>query len=191
MNTEETKEQEIQIEEPVPEETIESTEKAAEEVAAEVKEEAKEPTAEELLEQEKAKSAEMEDRWKRSMAEFDNFRKRTLKEKEQSFDRGAKDAVEKMLPVLDNFERALQGAGEEDPFVQGVNMIYKQLKDALTDLGVTEIEALGQTFDPNLHYAVSHVENEELGESTIAAVFQKGYKFKDTVVRCAMVQVAN
>lgn len=184
MENEEIKEQELK-EEPVSEETIESTE------AENTAEEAKEPTPEELLEQEKQKASDFEDRWKRSMAEFDNFRKRTQKEKEQSFDRGAKDVVEKMLPVLDNFERAIAGGNSEDPFVQGVEMIYKQFKTALEDMGVSEIEALGQTFDPGLHYAVAHVEDEELGESTIKAVFQKGYKYKDTVVRCAMVQVAN
>lgn len=183
MENDNIKDQEVR-EEPVPEEPIESTEEKQEEPA-------KEPTPEELLEAEKARSADFEDKWKRSMAEFDNFRKRSAKEKDQSFDRGAKDVVEKMLPVLDNFERAIAGAPEEDPFVQGVNMIYKQFKTALEDMGVTEIEALGQTFDPNLHYAVQHVENEELGESTVSAVFQKGYKYKDTVVRCAMVVVAN
>ena len=176
MSEEEIKTQEP-VEEPVPEEVVES--------------ETKEPTPEELIQAAEQKAADFEDKWKRSMAEFDNFRKRTTKEKEQSFDRGAKDVVEKMLPILDNFERAITGADPEDPFIQGVQMIYKQFRGTLEDLGVTEIEALGQTFDSNLHYAVSHVENEELGESTVAAVFQKGYKYKDTVVRCSMVQVAN
>lgn len=182
MSEEEIKTQEP-VEEPVPEEVVESAETESTET--------KEPTPEELIQAAEQKAAEFEDKWKRSMAEFDNFRKRTTKEKEQSFDRGAKDVVEKMLPILDNFERATAGADPEDAFVQGVQMIYKQFKSTLEDLGVTEIEAMGQTFDPNLHYAVSHVENEELGESTVAAVFQKGYKYKDTVVRCSMVQVAN
>ena len=189
MSEEKIKDQEALEKEPVPEE--ETPAESAPEEAEAPQEEPKEPTPEELLEAEKKKTADFEDKWKRSMAEFDNYRKRTAKEKDQSFDRGARDAVEKLLPVIDNFERAMAGANSEDPFVQGVEMIYKQFKTALEDLGVTEIEALGKPFDPNLHYAVSHVENEELGESTVAAVFQKGYKHKDVVVRCAMVQVAN
>ncbi len=139
MNNEEIKKQEPETE-PAAEETIES----AEETVNEAAEEAKEPTPEELLEQEKTRAADFEDRWKRSMAEFDNFRKRTLREKEQSFDRGAKDVVEKLLPIIDNFERALAGAeNKEDPYVQGIEMIYKQFRTTLADLGVTEIEALG------------------------------------------------
>ena len=190
MTEEEIKDQELEeeaenIEQPASEEEAPETEEAKE-AASE-----KEKTPEDLIEEIKAKASDFEDKWKRSMAEFDNFRKRTAKEKDQSFDRGARDVVEKMLPVLDNFERALAGGNEEDPFVQGIEMIYKQFKQALEDLGVTEIEALGQTFDPNLHYAVQHVEDKELGESTVSAVFQKGYKYKDTVVRCAMVVVAN
>lgn len=143
------------------------------------------------LTQAQSKVDEYTDRWKRSMAEFDNFRKRTLKEKEQSFDRGVRDVVEKLLPVIDNFERALAGGDESDAFVAGVAMIYKQIRSVLEDLGVEEIEAQGQLFDPNLHYAVSHVEDPEFGEGTVADVFQKGYKHKDTVIRCSMVKVAN
>ena len=138
------------------------------------------------------KAVEMEDRWKRSLAEFDNYRKRTEKEKEQSFDRGVEEACEKILPALDNFERALAGTEDsEDPFVKGMRMVEEQLEGALKDLGVTEIEALGQPFDPNLHFAVAKVDSEDAEEGTVTAVFQKGYRHKDKVIRCSMVQVAN
>ncbi len=155
-----------------------------------------EPPAEERLQKEldkvKAQVDEYVDRWKRSMAEFDNFRKRTQKEKEQSYDRGVREAAERLLPVLDNFERALKGGvPENDAFASGVEMIYSQLQSVLTDLGVEEIEALNQPFDPTLHYAVSHVEDENYGEGIVAEVFQKGYRHKDAVIRCSMVKVAN
>lgn len=140
------------------------------------------------------KIEELEDRVKRQMAEFDNFRKRTEKEKSHMYEIGARDVIEKMLPVVDNFERGLASVpeGEKDnPVIEGMDKIYKQLMTVLTDLGVAPIEAAGQEFDPNFHNAVMHVEDEELGENIIAEEFQKGYTYKDTVIRHSMVKVAN
>lgn len=138
------------------------------------------------------KIEELTDRVKRQMAEFENFRKRTEKEKASMYIIGAKDIVEKMLPVVDNFERGLAMAeGSDDPFAQGMEKIYKQMITTLHDLGVREIEAVGKEFDPNLHNAVMHVDDEEVGENIIVEEFQKGYTYKDFVVRHSMVKVAN
>lgn len=138
--------------------------------------------------------AELTDKLKRQLAEFENFRNRTEKEKSQMYTVGARDVIEKILPVVDNFERGLKTIPEEEkesPVASGMEMIYKQLMTVLTDLGVTPIEAVGQEFDPNLHNAVMHVEKEELGENVVADEFQKGYKYKDAVLRHSMVTVAN
>lgn len=140
------------------------------------------------------KIEELTDRLKRQMAEFDNFRKRTEKEKSSMYEIGAKSVVEKILPVIDNFERGLAAVPEEqkeDAFVTGMDKIYKQLLTSLEEMGVKPIEALGQEFDPNFHNAVMHVEDEELGENIVAEEFQKGYMYRDTVVRHSMVKVAN
>ena len=140
------------------------------------------------------KIEELTDRLTRQMAEFDNFRKRTEKEKSQMYEIGAKDIIEKMLPVVDNFERGLDAVKEEDkedPFIQGMVMVYKQLMTVLGELGVKPIEAVGKEFDPNLHNAVMHVEDENFGENIIAEEFQKGYMYRDSVVRHSMVKVAN
>lgn len=140
------------------------------------------------------KIEELTDRVKRQMAEFDNFRKRTEKEKTQMFETGAKSIVEKILPVVDNFERGLAAVTEEEkgtPFVEGMEKIYKQMMTMLEEAGVTAIEAVGKEFDPNLHNAVMHVEDENFGENTIAEEFQKGYLYRDSVVRHSMVKVAN
>lgn len=140
------------------------------------------------------KIEELTDRLKRQMAEFDNFRKRTEKEKSSMYEIGAKSVVEKILPVIDNFERGLAAVPEEqkeDAFVTGMDKIYKQLLASLEEMGVKPIEALGQEFDPNFHNAVMHVEDEELGENIVAEEFQKGYMYRDTVVRHSMVKVAN
>ena len=137
---------------------------------------------------------DLTDRLKRNMAEFDNFRKRTEKEKTQMFETGAKSIVEKILPVVDNFERGLAAVTEEEkgtPFVEGMEKIYKQMMTVLEEAGVKPIEAVGQEFDPNLHNAVMHVEDEEFGENIIAEEFQKGYTYRDSVVRHSMVKVAN
>lgn len=138
--------------------------------------------------------AELTDKLKRQLAEFENFRNRTDKEKSQMYAVGAKDVIEKILPVIDNFERGLKSIPEDQkggPVVSGMEMIYKQLITVLSDLGVTPIEAVGQEFDPNLHNAVMHAEDEGLGENIVAEEFQKGYKYKDTVLRHSMVKVAN
>ncbi|MCI9659299.1 MAG: nucleotide exchange factor GrpE [Lachnospiraceae bacterium] len=138
--------------------------------------------------------AELTDKVKRQLAEFENFRNRTEKEKAHMYAVGAKEVIEKMLPVVDNFERGIKSIPEEEkggPVASGMEMIYKQLMTVLIDLGVTPIEAIGQEFDPNFHNAVMHVENEELGENIIAEEFQKGYKYKDAVLRYSMVTVAN
>ena len=138
--------------------------------------------------------AELTDKVKRQLAEFENFRNRTEKEKSQMYTIGARDVIEKILPVVDNFERGIKSIPEEEreaPVASGMEMIYKQLMTVLTDLGVTPIEAVGQEFDPNVHNAVMHVENEELGENIVAEEFQKGYQYKDAVLRYSMVSVAN
>ncbi len=139
------------------------------------------------------KIEELTDRLTRQMAEFDNFRKRTEREKSQMYEIGAKDIIEKILPVVDNFERGLKTAegNQEDPFVQGMEMVYKQLMTTLEGVGVKPIEAVGQEFNPDFHNAVMHVEDEELGENVVAEEFQKGYTYRDTVVRYSMVKVAN
>ena len=139
-------------------------------------------------------TAQLDDLRKRNLAEFENFRKRTEKEKSTMFDMGAKSVLEKLLPIIDNFERGFAGLSEEqmsDPFVSGMDMVYKQLVKALADMGVEPIEEVGKPLDPNLHNAVMHVEDENLGENTVAQEFQKGYLYHGSVVRHSMVQVAN
>ncbi len=137
---------------------------------------------------------ELTDRLTRQMAEFDNFRKRTEKEKSQMYEIGAKDIIEKILPVVDNFERGLASMPEDErstPFAEGMEKIYKQLMTTLDSIGVKPIEAVGKEFNPDFHNAVMHVEDEELGENIIAEEFQKGYTYRDSVVRHSMVKVAN
>lgn len=137
------------------------------------------------------KIEELTNRLQRSMAEFDNFRKRTEKEKASMYIIGAKEIIEKILPVVDNFERGLDTAQEGDAFADGMQMIYKQLMTTLNDLGVQAIEAVGQPFDPNFHNAVMHVDDPEQEENIVVEEFQKGYTYKDFVVRHSMVKVAN
>lgn len=140
------------------------------------------------------KIEELTDRLTRQMAEFDNFRKRTEKEKSQMYEIGAKDIIEKILPVVDNFERGIAAVPEEEksnPFAEGMEKIYKQLMTTLEEIGVKPIEAVGQEFDPDFHNAVMHVEDEEVGENIVVEEFQKGYTYRDTVVRHSMVKVAN
>ena len=194
-------------------ETPETTEEAAEaEKEVQPEEESAEETEEAVYEEEtgeeKSKTSlfgmrkkekenyeqqieDLTDRLKRSMAEFDNFRKRTEKEKASMYIIGAKDIVEKMLPVVDNFERGLAQAPEEDPFADGMKMIYKQLMTTLDELGVKAIEAEGKEFDPNFHNAVMHVDDESVGDNIVVEELQKGYTYKDFVVRHSMVKVAN
>ena len=137
---------------------------------------------------------ELNDKLRRSMAEFDNYRKRTDKEKSAMYEIGAKDVIEKILPIVDNFERGLDAVKEEDkedPFVQGMEKVYKHLLTTLEGIEVKPIAAVGQPFDPNFHNAVMHVEDENFGENIVAEEFQKGYTYRDSVVRHSMVKVAN
>ena len=203
--------EEVKVDETVETETSEEkdTESIEAGEAADTKEEAeeKEESAEEAEEEKgnggffkkkekkdkkDAQIEELTDKVRRQMAEFENFRKRSEKEKSQMYEVGAKSILEKILPVVDNFERGLKGMEEsEDPFAQGMQMIYKQLMTSLEEAGVSPIEALGNEFDPNFHNAVMHVEDEEAGESEIVEEFQKGYMYHDTVLRHSMVKVAN
>lgn len=142
----------------------------------------------------KEKIEELEDRVKRQMAEFDNFRKRTEKEKSQMFETGAKSVIEKILPVVDNFERGLAAIPEEEKgsgFADGMNMIYKQLMTELENIGVKPIEAVGEEFNPDFHNAVMQVESEEFESGIVAQELQKGYTYRDSVVRHSMVAVVN
>ncbi len=137
---------------------------------------------------------ELEDKVKRQLAEFENFRNRTEKEKAAMFEIGAKSVIEKMLPVVDNFERGLSGLSEEEkeaPFASGMQMVYKQLLTELDNLGVKPIEAVGKEFDPNLHNAVMQVESEEYESGTVAQEMMKGYTYRDSVVRHSMVAVVS
>ena len=140
------------------------------------------------------KIEELTDKLTRQMAEFDNFRKRTEREKSQMYEVGAKDIIEKILPIVDSFERGLDAVKEEEkehPFMQGMDKVYKQMMTTLKEIGVTPIEAVGKEFDPAFHNAVMHVEDESLGENIVAEEFQKGYMYRDSVVRHSMVKVAN
>ena len=182
------------------EEAEETSEEAGSEEAGseEAKEDAEKKTGKKLFGKKKDKKdekiEELTDKLTRQMAEFDNFRKRTEKEKSQMYEVGAKDIIEKILPVVDNFERGLDAVKEEDkedPFVQGMEKVYKHLVTTLEGIEVKPIEAVGQPFDPNFHNAVMHVEDENFGENVVAEEFQKGYTYRDSVVRHSMVKVAN
>ena len=140
----------------------------------------------------KAQINELQDKVMRQMAEFENFRKRSEKEKSAMFETGAKSVIEKILPVVDNFERGLATVPEDEkdaPFVDGMNKVYRQLLTELENLGVKPIEAVGKEFDPNFHNAVMQVENDELEPGTVAQELLKGYMYRDTVVRHSMVAV--
>ena len=179
-------------------EDIETKEDAeAKDEAEKEKAKAKEEKAKDKKEKKDKKDIQIEelnDRVLRQMAEFDNYRKRTEKEKSQMFDMGAKNIVEKILPVIDNFERGFDMLSEEEkqaPFAAGMEKVYKQMMTGLSEAGLKEIEALHKEFNPDLHNAVMHVEDENAGENEIVEVFQKGYYYKDTIVRHSMVKVAN
>ena len=190
-------EKEMQEQE-VKEETKEA-EKTAEEVTPEAEtpdskedKKKKKPDKKEKVYEEKI--AELNDKLMRQLAEFDNYRKRTTEEKSKMFEMGAKDIIEKILPVVDNFERGLSALSEEEKgsaFAQGIEKIYKQLTQVLTDAGVEPIEAVGKEFNPDFHNAVMHAEDENLGENIVAEEFQKGYTYKGSVVRHSMVKVVN
>lgn len=182
----------------------ETSEEKTEDTAAEEKEETASPE-EEKTEEKKLfgkkkkdkkdeKIEELTDKLTRQMAEFDNFRKRTEREKSQMYEVGAKDIIEKILPVVDSFERGLDAVKEEEkdhPFMQGMDKVYKQMMTVLDEIGVKQIEAVGQEFNPDFHNAVMHIEDENLGENVVAEEFQKGYTYRDSVVRHSMVKVAN
>ena len=209
--TKNTAQEEETTETPVTEETVETDSEAAENCEAEETEipvEDGEEASQDDKKESKSKTSffgkkkkekdkfeqqieDLTDRLKRSMAEFDNYRKRTEKEKSSMYIIGARDIVEKMLPIMDNFERGLAQAPEDDPFAEGMKMIYKQMITAFDEMGVKPIEAVGKEFDPNLHNAVMHVEDESVGENIVVEEFQKGYTYKDFVVRHSMVKVAN
>ena len=176
------------------EETPEEAAAKAAAMEAEVDEAFSDENLEEKQDKKDIAIADLTDRLKRSMAEFDNFRKRSEKEKATMFDMGARSIAEKILPVVDNFERAMVAApkeGEGKAFADGITMIYNQLKKTLEDLGVKPIDCVGQPFDPNFHNAVMHVEDESLGENVVAEELLKGYMYKDSVLRHSMVKVAN
>ena len=186
---------ETESEEAEAEETEETSEEAG---SGDAKEDTEKKTGKKLFSKKKDKKdekiEELTDKLTRQMAEFDNFRKRTEKEKSQMYEIGAKDIIEKILPVVDNFERGLDAVKEEekeDPFVQGMEKVYKHLVTTLEGIEVKPIEAVGQPFDPNFHTAVMHVEDENFGENIVAEEFQKGYTYRDSVVRHSMVKVAN
>lgn len=173
-----------------------------EEEASENAEERQEKVVKSLFKNSKSKELaakdqkidELNDRLMRSMAEFDNYRKRTEKEKSTMYDMGIKSMIEKLLPIVDNFERGLGTITEkekEGAFAQGIELIYRQLITALDEIGVKPIDAVGKEFDPNLHNAVMHGEDENLGENTVSDEFQKGYMYRDMVVRHSMVKVVN
>lgn len=144
------------------------------------------------LEKLQNENAELKDRAIRSMAEFDNFRKRTIKEKSNMYGDGVVSVVEKLIPVVDNFDRAMaHEKNTDDNFYKGVDMIYRQFNELLKELGVEQIQSVGEVFDPELHFAVAHEESDEYGENVIIEELQKGYKYKDKVIRCSMVKVAN
>ena len=180
--------EEAGAEETVTDEEADSQEEKAEDKKA-AKKKAKADKKQEAL---KERIAELEDRVMRQMAEFENFRKRTDREKQAMFETGAKSVIEKILPVVDNFERGLAMVPEEEketPFVDGINKIYKQLMQELDNIGVKPIDAVGTEFNPDLHNAVMQVESEEFESGFVAQELQKGYTYRDGVVRHSMVAV--
>ena len=213
MNSEENKVTDINEEETV--ETTETAEAENTEAAAEENADDKETASDEKKEEPEKKGlfknknakyekeieelgtklAEAQDRFQRTLAEFDNFRKRTMKEKASMYDDGVRDTIEKLLPMFDNLERAISSVegkvDENDPLLKGVKLTDKQLKEILAAMGVEEINALGERFDPNLHAAVAHVDDENYGENEVIYDMLKGYKYKDKVIRHSMVKVAN
>ena len=201
FSTEEAVKEAVENAEAMAEENAKPSEEASAETATESSEESSKEEKEgkkpfKKKEKKKDKRDEqieqLTDRVTRQMAEFENFRRRTDQEKAQMFGNGQKAIVEKILPVVDNFERGLATVEEgADPFADGMLMIYKQLLTTLEEIGVKPIEAVGQEFNPDFHNAVMHVEDEEVGENIVVEEFQKGYMMNDSVVRHSMVKVAN
>ena len=185
-------EKEILEEEMAEETAAPSEENQTEEKTADKKASKKASKSDKKLEEANAKIGELEDRVKRQLAEFENFRNRTDKEKQAMFETGAKSVIEKLLPVVDNFERGfttIDAEDENDPFVNGMKLVYKQLMTELENLQVKPIEAVGCEFDPNLHNAVMQVESDEYESGVVAQELLKGYTYRDTVVRHSMVAV--
>ncbi len=184
-----TASEEAAEEEAVEEEAVEDTAEAAESEEADID---TEKEAKKKKDKKDEQIEELMDKVKRQMAEFENFRKRSEREKTQMYEVGAKSILEKILPVVDNFERGLAGMEDsEDSFAQGMQMIYKQLMTSLEEAGVTAIEAVGKDFDPEFHNAVMHVEDENFGENEVVEELQKGYMYRESVIRHSMVKVAN
>lgn len=193
-NAQEAEEAEAETEEKAEEETEEKEAKTEENENEDKKSDKKLFGKKNKKDKKDEKIEELTDRLTRQMAEFDNFRKRTDKEKSQMYEVGAKDIIEKILPVVDNFERGLDAVKEEDkenPFVQGMEKVYKHLMTTLEEIEVKPIEAVGKEFDPNIHNAVMHVDDENFGENIVTEEFQKGYTYRDSIVRHSMVKVAN
>lgn len=166
--------------------------KKKEEVKEEIQEEVTPEVTETKSENEfEKKYNDVNEKYMRTLAEYDNYRKRTIKEKESIYPEAKAVVIEKFLPVMDNFQRALDSAENKDGFYEGVVMLKKQMDDVLTALGVEEIKSVGETFNPELHNAVMHIDDEEQGENVIVEEFQKGYKIGDRVIRHSMVKVAN
>ncbi len=174
-------------------EAADSEAEKADEQAEEKSEEKSGEKAQELTEEEKLREelSQQKDKYLRLMAEYDNFRKRSAKERLELMDTAKGDAISEILPVLDNFERALEAQTQDEAYKSGVEMIFKQFSDALAKLGVEVIDPTGQEFDPNVANAVNQIEDDKLGENIVAQTFQKGYKVGGKVMRYAMVVVAN
>lgn len=197
--------QEVEKEKEATEETVEQENIGKDEKTSEEKVETKENPENDKEDKKKKKGfkkkdkkdeqiEELNDKYQRLFAEFQNFRNRSEKEKTAMYETGARSIIEKILPVVDNFERGVAALSEEDldsPVGQGMNLIYKQMLQTLEDMGVEAIEAKGNEFDPMLHNAVMHEDNDELGENIVSEELQKGYKYRDTVIRHSMVKVAN
>lgn len=197
--------QEVEKEKEATEKTVEQEDISKDEKTSEEKVETKENPETDKEDKKKKKGfkkkdkkdeqiEELNDKYQRLFAEFQNFRNRSEKEKTAMYETGARSIIEKILPVVDNFERGVAALSEEDldsPVGQGMNLIYKQMLQTLEDMGVEAIEAKGNEFDPMLHNAVMHEDNDELGENIVSEELQKGYKYRDTVIRHSMVKVAN
>ena len=186
QNVNEVQEEQVETVEEATQNAEDVVEKAEEvEVAEEENEEAKK------LADAEAKAADYLDRWQRLMAEFDNYRKRSEKEKADSYDYAVSNTIAELLPVIDNFERALKVESTDKSLFAGVEMIYKQIIGLLEKMHVTPIEAVGKEFDPNLHNAIMHIDDEAFGENIVAEELQKGYLYKEKVIRHSLVKVAN
>ncbi len=185
QNVNEIQEEQVEAVEETTENPEEAEETVVEEATPEENEEAKK------LADAESKAADYLDKWQRLMAEFDNYRKRSEKEKADSYDYAVSNTIAELLPVIDNFERALKVESTDKSLFAGVEMIYKQIIGLLEKMHVTPIEAVGKEFDPNLHNAIMHIDDEAFGENIVAEELQKGYLYKEKVIRHSLVKVAN